>query len=349
MTVDLRYPLSALVSYHYFRDPAILHTLARGGLRLIGDSGAFSAHSLGATITLDEYAAWCQATMDATTWHAGLDVIGDAAGTWDNWVNLRTLGVESVPTIHYGTDPTVLDRYADEGIDFLGLGGMVPLKSEPQRLLRWCLQVMRYARDNHPTMRFHGWGVTHPDLLMNLPWWSVDSSGFGASYRFGRMSLWDPAANKIVGVNLNGRDAHKAGRLIREHYQTTPDAIEHSTAENRGLVIRVSCRSLQFMEDYMRKRHQVTPPTHGIRNPPALGPSLHYAEGDPGKIAAMVTGNADTLGVVGRHLYESPDTHIAYVDAASGNLRELLSPGTHVHAAIGAATEYTHITQQEES
>lgn len=284
---ELRYPFSALVSYHYYPDPEQIAGLATGGLRLIGDSGAFSAHTSGKPINLDTFAAWAHATRDSTTWTAGLDVIGDADGTWDNWQALRSLDLDPIPTVHYGSPPSVLDRYAEQGVDFVGLGGMVGRKSESDRLLRWCLSMMRYARDTWPGMRFHGWGVTHPSLVQNLPWWSVDSSGFGQSYRFGRLKLWDPVARRHQTAALDGREPYRHGALLRRHYSVTPEQVATSTPANRRTLIRVSAYSFQLLEDYLRARHQVTPPTYGLRSPSLCGPSLHAVDGSVGNLSVL--------------------------------------------------------------
>lgn len=287
-TTDLlRWPASALVSFHYYPDPALVARLAAGGLRLVADSGAFSALTQGAPITVDTFTPWAHAVRDHTCWVASLDVIGDPDGTWDNWQALRTQGLDTIPTIHYGTHPKVLDRYAEEGVDFLGMGGMVGRKSEQARLMRWTVQVMRYARDNHPGMRFHGWGVTHPQLVMNLPWWSVDSSGFGQAYRFGRLNLFNPETGKSEKADMDGRDVFRLGRLLRRHYGTTPDALAYSTPANRPHIIRVSLRSYQLLEDHLRARHNVAPPVYGVRHPAGVGTNLHAVDGSAGNLLEL--------------------------------------------------------------
>jgi hypothetical protein len=55
--IALRYPVNTLVSFHYYQR-ADIGSLARAGHRMIGDSGAFSAFSQGATIDADTYAEW---------------------------------------------------------------------------------------------------------------------------------------------------------------------------------------------------------------------------------------------------------------------------------------------------
>lgn len=66
--VELRYPVNALASYHYFKN-ADMARLARGGLRVIADSGAFSAETQGTPVDIDEFAQW--ATANRRTLHMG--------------------------------------------------------------------------------------------------------------------------------------------------------------------------------------------------------------------------------------------------------------------------------------
>lgn len=287
MTVPLRYPLSALVSFHYYPDPALVARLATGGLRLIGDSGAFSALTSGKPIDVDAYTRWCHAVRPHTTWLAALDEIGNPDVTWQRWRTLTRSGLDTIPTLHYGASPRLMDRYVEHGVDFLGLGGMVGRKGEQQRLMRWTLSMMRYARDTHPQMRFHGWGITHPLLLTNLPWYSVDSSGFGQAYRFGRLKVFDPDRKRMLAAMLDGSDVYRLGPVLRRHYHCTADSVARSTPANRAHLIRVSARGFQLLEDYLRTRHHVTAPTYGVRNG-TTGSSVHAVDGTPRNLSVLL-------------------------------------------------------------
>lgn len=277
--VELKLPVNALISFHYFanRDVAEMQSW---GLRLIGDSGAYSSLSQGAQIDLGEFAEWGLRWRDNLAWLASLDVIGDQEASFKNYKKLRARGLDVIPTIHYGCDPSELDKYAAEGVDFVGLGGMVGRKSEVQRLLRWTLQVFRYARDKHPNMRFHGWGITHSQLLMNLPWYSVDSSGFSSCYRFARLSVFDPHNAKNVGIDLNGRDIYKHTDLLRNVYGVEPSEIAVSTRETRRQLVRTAIASVQKQEEFLRKRFDVSTPTYGVMID-APAPQIHVASAAP--------------------------------------------------------------------
>lgn len=294
--IPLRSPVNALISFHYFSKHDI-SMMESWGLRLIGDSGAYSAESQGAPIDIDVFAAWAKKWRDSFSWVASLDVIGDKDASWTNYRYLcDRYELDVVPTIHYGCDPSEMDRYAADGVDFMGLGGMVVRKSEVKRLLRWTLACFRYAQENHPQMRFHGWGITHKELTYNLPWFSVDSSGFSASYRYGRLSLFDPNTAKSVAVAMDGKDVFNHADLLMNEYGVNPSDVAVSTRETRRDVVRLSIAAVQRQEDYLRKRHQVTPPSYGLNqrfekgapnvhvvmNAPKAQPSLSLSPDDKG-------------------------------------------------------------------
>lgn len=275
--IPLKHPINALVSFHYF-DQVDVGEIASWGLRLIGDSGAFSALSQGTHVDVSAFGDWAERWVDDLCWIASLDVIGDAKASHKNYNYLRDRGLDVVPTIHYGEKPETIDRYVQDGVDFIGLGGMVGRKSEPKRLLRWALSMFRYVRDKRPNVRFHGWGVTHPDLVMNLPWFSVDSSGFASAYRYGRLPLFDPSSGKRLSIDLNGKDVWKYARLLRDKYGVDPARVAVSTSDTRRDLVRLSVSGAQQMENYLRKRHNVVPPTYGLRDDYGQAPSIHYAD-----------------------------------------------------------------------
>ena len=298
--VPIDYPLDSLVSFHYYRDDkSMQQVVATKRLRMIGDSGAFSAFTQGTPIKMGEYVAWCRQWSPYLCWTATLDVIGDPQATLANWRTMRDRHhLQTVPTLHVGTDPRWMDAYVADGCDFFGLGGMV---GRAIQALPWVVRVFRYARDHHPQVRFHIWGITHRQFLDNLPAYSADSSTFGNGYRFGRLGLFDPVTGHVTNMDL--RPAHnrqsppvwRYGRLIRERYGMDPAVVERCTVANRHLVIQLAARSNQLYAGWLQQRHQVTPPAWGLRHPqhlptpaPAQGPHVHA-------VTARAGGRTDDL------------------------------------------------------
>lgn len=336
--VTIPAPRNILVSYHYFKGYD-LNKFA--GLRVIGDSGAFSALHQGAEITTEQLAVWATKWRHRLCWVAALDVIGDPKATQRNWVEMvERHNVPAVPTIHFGSDPALLDFYADRGVDFAGLGGLV---GKPiGRQMRWLVSVFRYARDNHPQMKFHGWGVTHPEILQ-LPFFSVDSSGWGGSYRYGRMNLRDPNTFETLAVNLDGRRTYdpEVARILRDHYGVNPSEVASSGPHNRLLMVKLSALSASVQEQQFRRIHRRAPiaaPTWGQLGGANAGPHIHLADTDPGQSAGVTAlanagphihlaeGSSEHLEAVARMSQPGPHLHLA----GTGQCRDLTVAGPHL-------------------
>lgn len=252
-------PTDVLTSYHYFKRVDI-GAVRSWGTRIIGDSGAFSAHSLGAEVDREDFHAWCSRWRDALLWAASLDVIGNADATWVNWCAARRDGLNLVPTIHYLGAPSLMDRYVAQGVDLIGLGGLVALSSERTRAMRWLVGMFRHARDNYPHVRFHGWGLSAPDILDRLPFWSADSSSFASAFQFGVLRLFDPRTGRLFAVELDGRQTAKHRALLAEHYRVDWRAIAISTPATRRPVGRAALRAVQLYGRWLAARQRVSPP-----------------------------------------------------------------------------------------
>lgn len=244
---------NVLCSYHYFKDYDFTRL---PDLNIIADSGAFSAKSQGATITVDDLAAWAKDWSGAFKWVASLDVIGDPDGTRRNWERTRDRhDLEAIPTIHWGSDPSLMDWYVEQGVDLMGLGGMVGKSSDKQ--MRWLVSVFKHQQRHHPDLGFHGWGVTSPKV-MRLPFYSVDSSGWASVFRFGQVVVRDPRTGRLHKYQADGRDLKKKpqiARLLRAEYGINPDDVLVSNSNNRQLHARIALAALHVQEKQFQKMH----------------------------------------------------------------------------------------------
>jgi hypothetical protein len=264
------FPCNALVSYHYWRNRDIS---ALDGFTLIADSGAFSADTQGAVITVADLCAWATEWREHFAWVAALDVIGDPVASHRNWEEMRSRGVKAVPTVHFPAPPKTVDDYAKDGVRFLGLGGQVG--GSPARNLRWALSVMRHARDRWPDMRFHGWGSTS-ELSLRLPYFSVDSTYWLQGVRFGKSILHDPR-NPVVAhrIRYDGRDVYRPeiANLLSTYYGTDPASVATSNRMNWD-AIDLMARSASVWESHLQAAHGVIPPPAEMAGQPP-GPRLH--------------------------------------------------------------------------
>lgn len=314
-------PRNVLCSFHYFKD----YDLDRlPHLRIIGDSGAFSAESQGAKITTADLAEWAAKWRHRLAWVASLDVIGDLEGTRRNWREMVEVhGIPGVPTVHFGADPRALDWFADRGVDFVGLGGMVGLQTAKQ--MRWLLTIFKYQQRAHPGMRFHGWGVTSEKVL-RLPFYSVDSSGWTSAVRFARLILRDPNSPKDYAVHLNGRDVYRpeVARLLRDAYGVSFKDAAISAGANRNVIVRLAALSTAVQEDRARRLHgPIASPAWGMLDVGHRGPSIHLS-----------TGNTYSAPERVEELHDDAGPHLTLVSTKNNYFVEVdQMHGPHLHMA----------------
>lgn len=281
-------PFSALFSYWYYKSDgafgkvtdALKRAAQRGQpVRVLVDSGAFSADTQGHRITTDEYAGWLRDTVvpEWGPWLVGclnLDVLRDPVASWTNWSRLRTLGHDTIPVTHMGDGIEVLDRYVDAGADYVALGAMVG--KSITRKVRWAAHVHKHVLTVHPDARLHGLGLAAQSLVERLPWFSVDSTAIsGTVTRWGTLPLYDPDVGKLVLVRLPDGSALKHAGVLRKHYGADPAAITFSDASNRNLVLDLVTQSVFLWAKAMRKtKGHRSPSVHFVWSPKDLDVSL---------------------------------------------------------------------------
>jgi hypothetical protein len=282
--------IGVLISFWYFRTPSTLQAVRKAAdtatangdqPTIIVDSGAFSADTQGHSITVREYADWLTAHATPTLAHhistpITLDVLRDAKRSLQNWHALRELGHDTMPVVHLGDNPKTIDPYVEAGADYIGLGAMVGRAAD--RKIRWAAHVFAHARKHHPHVRFHGLGIGGQKLVEALPWYTVDSSGFGSGYRFARVNLYDPAKRKFTNVHLRDlRSLHKHGSLLRRTYGVNPTDFNVNgtidTTSQRARIIKLTRASLLKWQEHLQKRQPVPAP----KRLNAKGPIIHSA------------------------------------------------------------------------
>ncbi len=262
------YPF-ALDSYHYIGyDPRYLTHIRETQRSVFLDSGAFSMFTKGIKVDLSAYADFIKANQDCFHVASNLDVIGRGAEeeTYANQKALEKMGAAICPVHHARDADRWLQRYMADGYDYIFLGGMV---AEPTPYLRgWLDHVWgRYLtrRDGSAKIRVHGFGLTTLELIERYPWYSVDSTSWILTSRYGGIHVDLP----------NGRDTKlsissdsSAVYQFDRHYDTLSPL-------NRG-----------FIDEYIRAQPTGEPPESGL--PSHYDPELlrtHYGWRDHWNIA----------------------------------------------------------------
>jgi hypothetical protein len=188
-------PAFVLESYHYMNQKkvdAIREETNEEQRTIFLDSGAFSMFTQGVDVNLKAYAEFVKKNADIVHLASNLDAIG--AGheqlSYDRQKELEALGAPVKPVHHVRDADEWLQRYLDEGYDYIFLGGMVP--ENTPTLMKWLDHVWhKYLTkpDGTPKVKVHGFGLTTLSLMFRYPWFSVDSTSWVMTSRFGSIFM----------------------------------------------------------------------------------------------------------------------------------------------------------------
>jgi hypothetical protein len=161
------------------------------------DSGAFTVHTRGESIDLDQYVTFCHEvqTRAPKAVLVNLDVIGDARASYRNWRIMLREGIRALPVWHATTDRKYLGKYLDH-TDYVGIGGInrysAPGRGDVARkavLDNVWEDYLIDGRTRLPRARVHAMGATAFSTMRRYPWYSVDSSTWLYAARTGDVPI----------------------------------------------------------------------------------------------------------------------------------------------------------------
>lgn len=180
--------LNLLLSYAYESDQIIKAlTEKQKELRVLIDSGAFTAHTLGKNITLDNYCNWLEKLPFAPEGYFNLDVIGSPEESFDNYQEMLRRGFKPIPIITHGDSIEEIKEYEKE-TDYISLGGIVQVVNKEKYINQFT---------NLASSKFHLLGYTKPEGLKYFKPYSCDSSTWTASKRYGDLAIYENGQMRI--------------------------------------------------------------------------------------------------------------------------------------------------------
>lgn len=180
-----------LESWHYVGKQSFVDHMRNNQAQIFLDSGAFSAFTLGVSLSVADYCDYIQRNrdiirVDGTAVMASvLDGIGDPLQTYRNQIEMEWRGCRPLPCFHAGEDERYLEWYV-KNYEYITLGGMVG--SSTKQLCIWLDRIWdRYLTDGsgRPRLKVHGFGITAVPIMERYPWHSCDSSSWIQSAAFG--------------------------------------------------------------------------------------------------------------------------------------------------------------------
>lgn len=323
--------LRVLLSYYYYRDTDLDALFAKYFTEpypeVFADSGAFSAMTQGVNINIHEYAAWVKRWQHRLSVYANLDVIKNADATWRNQQILEDRhGLAPLPTFHVLEDWRWLVYYV-ERYPYIGLG-VAGMQGRKEAVMRWLVKCFKIAGDKAV---FHGFGLTSWGVMSSFPWYSVDSSSWGAGFRYGRVPVFDTVRGRFQQLQLGDLKAwHKHRRLVRALGFDPLDFADRAR-NDRAKICALSALSYMLAERWLRARHGDIPIPDRAGEP---GLRVHLADGS-------ITNLGDADAGVKLHLVDSNATNLGDADAG---LKLYLVDSTHdlIDARSAAAKGVPH-------
>jgi hypothetical protein len=173
-------------------------------VKIMLDSGAYSAWFHGAPLDLTEYIDYCERFKHLFNSIVALDQIPGAnrkaAKTYadieqaakqshENYHAMRRAGLDPIPVFHQGEDWKWLDLMIAEGISYIGISPY-PRLGQPH-ILRWLDEVFTRITDQagRPLIKTHGFGATSWQMITRYPWYSIDSTTWALAAGYGTIIL----------------------------------------------------------------------------------------------------------------------------------------------------------------
>lgn len=172
------------------------------------DSGAFSFFQAGdrdGSHTLQPYIDYLKGPAAGHQRYASMDVIGSAPKTWKNDQVMRAAGLDPIAAVHFGEPHETIKQYLDAGVQYIALGGYAGAMVKPRVAMKWISAVFSHIRDNFEKtgklVKIHGFGMMDEAILLSYPFYSVDSTVWLISQRYGKVVLWDTEKVQLAQIN----------------------------------------------------------------------------------------------------------------------------------------------------
>jgi len=175
-------PLNVLVAFPYINRSMAEALLSYEHLRLIIDSGAFTAWASGKPIDLDTYCRFLETTPLKPWRYFVLDVIGDAHASRQNYETMLARGLNPIPVFTPGETLEALDEYWQTS-DVVAVGGLNAPGIDKHAHVR---AVMRHAAGR----KVHLLGYAGADRLKALRPYMCDASSWEGGARYGAVNLY---------------------------------------------------------------------------------------------------------------------------------------------------------------
>src|SRR5262245_36926380 len=170
-------------------------------IRIMLDSGAYSAWTHNETIPLKNYIKFIRECEKDLWLYVSLDTIpgsidhprtteeveDSARKSYYNLQEMKNAGLKPLPVFHQGERWEWLDKMLHDGETYIGISSAKNQRNEEQE--RWLDEFFSVVTNSkgEPLIRVHGFGSAHINQLRIHPYYSVDSAGWRIAAAYGKM------------------------------------------------------------------------------------------------------------------------------------------------------------------
>jgi hypothetical protein len=153
-------------------------------IKIMYDSGAFSAKKHDITIDIDDYIPAVRKHVDKLDYYVNLDVIGDGETSYQNYLYMRSEGLAPIPVYHLNTPIKYLEFYMEQ-TDYIGIGADNKwITASTRHTLDYLFRKYFTDSAGFPIIKVHALGLSSIPILRRYPWHSADTTApFQNSFR----------------------------------------------------------------------------------------------------------------------------------------------------------------------
>ena len=229
--------INLLFSYAYWsgpKDTEVIQTLRDTSGDAVGkvmiDSGAFTAYTLGETIELSDYERWLREIDPVPDHYFTLDVIANPRETLVNYRAMRARGLTPIPIATFNAPSEHVAEYLANG--YIAVGGISRMSF--QQLRQFGKPLIRRIQEHEPHCNLHLLGVGKPKVISRYLPDSTDATSFMVAARYGKHYMFHNGGLHPLGLkSQSGRIASRTrqrilGRSLPAHgFDTWEEALSY--------------------------------------------------------------------------------------------------------------------------
>lgn len=189
------------------------------------------------TTYLDNYIKFLLENKDSYIMYVSLDIIGDAKLSWETLKYIESYGLNPVPVYHHGEDFEWFKKYSSS-YEYIGIGGLGHGIGK-NSFTSFADRIFNYiaVKDGPPKNKIHIFSLTSNEFLSKYPFYSVDSTTWVNSSRFGRVAIpvpskrepnkFDFLSGENHSVTVSDRAEMTKGLFATNYYSLSSIQKEH--------------------------------------------------------------------------------------------------------------------------